>query len=337
MKIKWATLYNLGNIVIISIISFIDSQKFDWLKISPIYHYLIIFTAPTLWVILNIFYKHFLWKPCYKHPLTLISLNWTLAVIVAGSLNFILLTFVIDRNLGKLVFPILNLFQIWFLGWLILLLWYFLFSVLEHIYSKEGTLLVRKMTSLLFYLVGLFIGIVILINGIIGASYKDFIKSVDSVPQSKVAIIFGAGVYASGYPSAVLSHRIEKAADLYFASKVQMVILSGVNDDQTHELDIMAKKAIELGIPEEAILVDANGYRTIDSCSTISNSYEINNAILITQKFHLPRALYLCNHFGIRGYGVVADDLESKLWDHLKWYPREFLATALAWFEVNFR
>ena len=154
-----------------------------------------------------------------------------------------------------------------------------------------------------------------------------------SVPQRPVAIIFGAQVYPSGRLSAMLADRVTTGAELYHAGKVQALLLTGDNSEATYnEPEAMRQYALNLGVPDEAITLDYAGFRTYDSCYRAQAIYGVTDAILVTQAFHLPRALFLCEALGVRASGVAADRRVFAPRLTFYWNAREVFATlAAAW------
>lgn len=131
---------------------------------------------------------------------------------------------------------------------------------------------------------------------------------VDSVPGRRVALVLGARVYPSGRLSAMLSDRVAAAADLYHAGKVDAILMTGDNSTADYnEPDAMRERAIALGVPPEDVATDYGGRRTYDSCYRARHIFGVQDAIIVTQRFHLPRALMLCRALGIDAVGVTAD------------------------------
>ncbi|OQY45694.1 MAG: hypothetical protein B6242_09645 [Anaerolineaceae bacterium 4572_78] len=158
---------------------------------------------------------------------------------------------------------------------------------------------------------------------------------VDDVPKHDVAIVFGAGLY-NGRPSHALADRIEVAVDLYHAGKVKKLLMTGDNSIiEYNEPEAMRKHAHELGVSNEDIVLDYAGRRTYDSCYRAKEIFEVDQAILITQRFHQPRAIYLCDQLGMQGVGFVADKHNYYQWYRLWWEIRETLATSAAWWDIN--
>jgi vancomycin permeability regulator SanA len=156
------------------------------------------------------------------------------------------------------------------------------------------------------------------------------------VPARRVAIVFGAGLWRNGTATPVLQDRVQTAANLYFAGKVEKLLMSGDNRYVDYnEPAVMQSVAISLGVPEGAIVLDYAGRRTYDTCYRAKAIFGITQAILVTQTFHLPRALYECNQLGVDSVGVAADMRVYRNSSMLYWNMRELLATVAALWDVN--
>jgi SanA protein len=158
-----------------------------------------------------------------------------------------------------------------------------------------------------------------------------FYTSINQLPpasDSSVAVVFGAGVWRDGKPSPILYDRIETACDLYKAGKVTKLLMSGDNRREDYnEPAAMREAALTLGVPDRDIVLDYAGRRTYDSCYRAKEIFGVTKPVLVTQAFHLGRAMYLCDSLGMQSVGVVADRQaysgESKFW----WSTREVVAT----------
>ena len=156
------------------------------------------------------------------------------------------------------------------------------------------------------------------------------------VPARPVAIVFGAGLWRNGTASPVLHDRVQTAANLYFAGKVEKLLMSGDNRFVDYnEPAVMRDLAISLGVPQAAIVLDYAGRRTYDTCYRAKAIFGVTQAILVTQAFHLPRALYECNRLGVDSVGVVANLGTYRKSTQLYWNMRELLATVAALWDVN--
>lgn len=158
--------------------------------------------------------------------------------------------------------------------------------------------------------------------------------TVDTVSKYPVAIIFGAGL-RNGAPSAVLRDRIETAALLYHAGKIEKLLMSGDNRFVDYnEPQAMRDYAITLGVMEQDIVLDYAGRRTYDTCYRARHIFGVRKAILVTQSFHLPRALYICGNLDIQIAGVPADIRRYSSRSYAFWNIRELPATAITLWEV---
>lgn len=161
------------------------------------------------------------------------------------------------------------------------------------------------------------------------------IHSVEDSPPAPVAIVFGAGLRQDGSPAAVLKDRVESGVALYQAGKVKKLLMTGDNRfEDYNEPAAMTEYAISLGVPEEDIVADYAGRRTYDSCYRARHIFGVTEAILVTQKFHLPRAIYTCNILEIEATGVAADQRSYIQYAHNFWRLRELPATLVALWEL---
>lgn len=155
------------------------------------------------------------------------------------------------------------------------------------------------------------------------------------VPSNNVAIIFGAGLRYDGTPTEVLKDRVTTGADLYFSGKVKKLLMSGDNRFVDYnEPAAMREFAISLGVPKEDIVLDYAGRRTYDTCYRAKEIFKVDKAILVTQNFHLPRALFICNSLGVDSIGVSADIRVYRASAYRYWELREIPATTVAFVEL---
>jgi SanA protein len=163
-----------------------------------------------------------------------------------------------------------------------------------------------------------------------GYLYRDLAQA----PAQPIAIVFGAGVWANGQLSSVLADRVDTAIDLYRAGKVRKLLMTGDNRFAWYnEPGAMAQYAQERGVPAEDIVYDYAGRRTYDSCYRARHIFGIERAILVTQEFHLSRAVYTCRRLGIEGVGAIAD---RQPYGSIAWFTaREMPALLVAWIQTN--
>ncbi|HSL44811.1 MAG TPA: ElyC/SanA/YdcF family protein [Anaerolineales bacterium] len=171
-----------------------------------------------------------------------------------------------------------------------------------------------------------------LVTGVYAANR---IHAVDEAPTKRVAIVFGAGLRRDGTPSPILRDRVETAVNLYFDGKVEKILMSGDNRfEDYNEPESMRQYALSLGVPPAAIALDYAGRRTYDTCYRAKAIFEVESALLVSQKFHLPRAVFLCNILGLESEGVEANQRRYRNRALLIWNIREQLATVGAFFDV---
>ena len=164
---------------------------------------------------------------------------------------------------------------------------------------------------------------------------RPHIFSPSQTPSAQVAIVFGAGLTRSGQPTPILRDRVETAAELYFSGKVQKLLMSGDNRFENYnEPGAMRQYAMELGVPDEAIVLDYAGRRTYDTCYRAGAIFGIKNAILVTQRFHLARAFFTCSQMGISASGATADRRHYFPISRLSWQIREIPASLVALSDV---
>ncbi len=161
------------------------------------------------------------------------------------------------------------------------------------------------------------------------------IYTAQAVPAGRAAIVFGAGLRRDGTVTAILRDRVMTAAQLYFDGKVQVLLMSGDNSTLDYnEPAAMQEYALSLGVPSEAIVLDYAGRRTYDTCYRAQAIFGLEEAILVTQDFHLPRALFLCNALGLDAVGVASNNLYYLKRSRLIWNARELLATFGAFIDL---
>jgi SanA protein len=178
---------------------------------------------------------------------------------------------------------------------------------------------------------GLLISFPFLWRAWVDSSRSHDIYTVESAPAARVAIVFGARVYPSGRLSAMLMDRVETAIQLYEAGKVEKLLLSGDNRSQYYnEPGAMMAYALGRGVPAEDIQPDFAGLRTYDTCYRAKAIFDLESAVLVTQRFHLPRALFTCDQLGLHVIGVAADqrdyDPRSIAWSEMREIPATLMA-----------
>jgi SanA protein len=166
--------------------------------------------------------------------------------------------------------------------------------------------------------------------------YAGDLRPVAQAAEARVAIVFGAGLRRDGRPTPILYDRVATAAELYRLGKVQTLLLSGDNRAANYnEPAAMRLAALELGVPDEALVLDYAGQRTYDTCYRARAIFGVTEAVLVTQAFHLPRALFICDGLGIRASGAMADRRQYLKRSLAFWNLREVFATLAAWWDIH--
>ncbi|MCS7027300.1 MAG: YdcF family protein [Bacteroidia bacterium] len=156
------------------------------------------------------------------------------------------------------------------------------------------------------------------------------VRDVHSVPYHKTALVLGTSRYLPHHiPNMYFNYRIQAACELYFAQKVSYIIVSGDNRSAYYnEPRDMQQALIEKGVPKKAIIMDYGGIHTLDSVIRCKKIFGQDKCIIVSQEFHVARALFLANHSGMNCVGYPAKDIPLK--DDYKTHLREYLACAKA-------
>ncbi|MFE9449511.1 vancomycin high temperature exclusion protein [Streptomyces sp. NPDC006739] len=165
-------------------------------------------------------------------------------------------------------------------------------------------------------------------------STADRLRSTADAPRADVAVVFGAGLW-NGEPSPYLAHRLDAAVRLYRTGRVKVVLVTGDNSRQDYdEPDAMRAYLAGRGVPASRVVTDYAGFDTWDSCVRAKKIFGVDRAVLVSQGFHIRRAVALCEAAGIDSYGVGVADKHD-----LTWYyggTREVFAAVKAALDVVF-
>ncbi len=165
---------------------------------------------------------------------------------------------------------------------------------------------------------------------------RHLIRPIKELQPVEYGIVFGAGLEKTGIPSKVLLERIQTAVLLYQTGKISKIFMTGDNRDQYYnEPEAMRLTANSLGVPAADILTDPDGQRSINSCRNALERFNISEALLVTQKFHLPRVILTARCLGMSAWGIAADHEKHRIDDVVWWHIREIPATFKAVLEVS--
>lgn len=133
-------------------------------------------------------------------------------------------------------------------------------------------------------------------------------ESTDKLSPHTAVIVLGARVYSDATPSPVLEDRLRCALDIYRAGLARRVLVSGDHGQKDYdEVNAMQTWLTDRGVPSEDVFLDHAGFRTYDTMERAAQVFEIDDALICTQRFHLHRAAFLARSAGIDAQGVVAD------------------------------
>ncbi len=168
-----------------------------------------------------------------------------------------------------------------------------------------------KLQTIALALVTLGIGTTLYTGWTLTKRYKAEIYTqahLQTMPQRPVAVVFGAGYWPSGALSMVLKDRLDAALELYQAGRVQKLLFSGDNRFVDYnEPAKMLEYALSQGVPREDIVLDYAGRRTYDTCYRAHAIFQVSEATLVTNRYHLPRAIHTCRQLNVDALGYAAD------------------------------
>lgn len=168
----------------------------------------------------------------------------------------------------------------------------------------------------------IFIGIVVAAVGLgvlgtnlyVRGSVKDRILKPDEAEELEdvdCILVLGASVQNNEKPSLMLKDRLDRGIELYFAGCAPKLLMSGDHGSMYYnEVAVMKNYAIKAGVPSEDIFMDHAGFSTYESMYRAKNIFKGKKIIIVTQRYHLYRSLYVAKKLGLDVYGVAAEDIE---------------------------
>ena len=176
----------------------------------------------------------------------------------------------------------------------------------------------------LFAAVGLLVAVVlaVTVNVIVVMSSSAFISDdLDEMPSADVGLILGARVFNDGRLSHMMQDRADAAVELYEAGKVKKLIMSGDHGTKNYdEVNTVKNYLLEKGVRAEDLFLDHAGFDTYDSLYRARDIFGARSVIVVTQKFHEPRAVFIGRSLGMEVYGYAADKREYQgiLWNEFR-------------------
>ena len=176
--------------------------------------------------------------------------------------------------------------------------------------------------------------VVCLISCGVRASGSSWFLSGDDKRTFQVAIVPGAGVWGKWRLSHVLEDRVLTAIDLYRRKRVRKLLFSGRHDTTGYdEVNAMRRYAVARGIPPRDIFLDHAGFTTYQTMYRAAAVFRVSDCLVVTQRFHLYRALYIGRRLGLRAWGVVCD---RRRYVRGGWYEfRDFFSRVKAWLQAG--
>ncbi|MGI5289452.1 SanA/YdcF family protein [Nonomuraea polychroma] len=155
------------------------------------------------------------------------------------------------------------------------------------------------------------------------------------VPETQAALVLGAGLYAD-QPTPMLARRLDIAAELYRAGKVRALLLSGDNSRKDYDEPTAMRDYLRTrGVPDGVMVLDYAGFDTWDSCVRARKVFGAERVTVVTQEFHLPRAVTLCRTAGLETFGVGDDSARRLPGPTYVYAARELFATAKAFADAK--
>ncbi len=175
------------------------------------------------------------------------------------------------------------------------------------------------------------------LNAYLGAAARPFIYASPAVaPKAYTALILGAKILPGGFLSHMLEDRVLTGLDLYRQGKVKKLLLSGDHGRKDYdEVNAMRAYLLKRGVPAADIFLDHAGFNTYNSMYRARDIFQVRDVIVVTQRFHVARAVYLARALGLNAVGVVADQRTYAQKSRLKSAMRETLARVKAVLDVH--
>ena len=171
-------------------------------------------------------------------------------------------------------------------------------------------------------------------NLLVCCQADDVYNDVSEIPVYEVGVFLGCSPVIGSRPNLFFRSRMNAAAELYHAGKVKKFILSGDNGSKGYnEPEAMRQALMERGVPDEVIYCDYAGFSTLDSVVRAKTIFGAEKYLVISQRFHSERAIFLARSNGIEAYGFAAEDIDLPYWKYKNRF-RESLARAAALLDV---
>jgi SanA protein len=179
---------------------------------------------------------------------------------------------------------------------------------------------------------------VLLIDYWIHKTTSHRILELNELPIVRYGLVLGAGLEKNGKPTDILSDRVLSAIDLLNAGKVDKLLMTGSSNEQSYdEVNAMQNLAIEKGVQPTKLELDRQGNSTLDSIINYKNKFKNFDSIIITQRFHLFRALWLAGLLGLTSFGFAANHYHFSSSRMFYWSTRELAASPINLLKLFYR
>ena len=172
----------------------------------------------------------------------------------------------------------------------------------------KKTFKIILMVAIIFVITTIFINVYMIEstkNNIIDVNDIELIENIDAV------VVLGCKAYDDG-PSLMLKKRLDKTIELYNKVNNKIILTGDHGTKEYDEVNVMKNYVLENKIPRQDVFLDHAGFNTYDSLYRVKEVFNARKIVVITQKYHLYRALYIAKHLGIEAYGIIADDIPYK-------------------------
>ncbi len=198
--------------------------------------------------------------------------------------------------------------------------------------------LLKKCILIFLIALGVLLGVVCCISYHVTRVTVDNITTLDELIENEYTadaiLVLGANV-SGNTPSLMLRDRLDKALELHKSTYIPLIMSGDCSGEEYNEVKVMRDYAVDFGIDESAILTDPEGYSTFESIDHLEKGFNTKKVIIVTQRYHLPRALYIAEKKGLEAVGVAAEDIPY--YGHTKRLVREYAAQVKDYFLCMFK
>lgn len=210
--------------------------------------------------------------------------------------------------------------------------------VSSSLFLDHSPVFLRRILRLSLALVFFSVVAVLLINlWILQATEYSIFSDLKNIPVKQAVLVLGSRVYSTGQVSTILADRLDASIDLYKAQKVQKILVSGDHGtDGYDEANAMRKYLLKKEIPIEDIFMDHAGFDTYDSVYRAKEVFQAESLVIVSQAFHVPRALMIAQGLSLDAVALTADRHSYPRAGEIRTDLRESLARVKAFFDVLF-